>query len=171
VLDDAVRSRPLRAAPGELPDEVLRVLADPPPVSSWIQETVGMAVLLAIHDQHFAGREGEYHQWVYDRNARLFRRPLYRILFAVISPSRLFAGTEKRWAAFHRGTGLMAREERPGAAKIVLTCPAHLWPEPAARAFMFALKAALDAAGARKSRMDLVSYSPIRIDCSAQWSA
>lgn len=171
VLGDALESRPLHPPAGALPPEILTLVRDPPPVSSWVPETHSNAVLLAILDEHFGAHEtAQFDDWVYVRNRRLFRRPLYRILFAVVSPERLLVGAERRWEAFHKGTKLSVRVTDESSATMELHSPPHLFPATAARGIVQAVRAALEAAGAKEVQVELVRRAPTRLDYAARWA-
>src|SRR5262245_41883343 len=107
VYLDALSSRPLSPKPGELPEPIERLIRERASYNEWIPEVCQNSILLAIADTHFADRSAdEFQEWVYGRNQRLFAKPLYRVLFFVLSPERLLVGAERRWSAFRRGTKL-----------------------------------------------------------------
>lgn len=151
VLLDAIQGHPVDADEGELPSEMLQLLREPPPVSSWVPEVLFNATMLATFDQDFAevGGERAFLNWVYRRNLKLLDRPFFRVLFKVVSPSRLLIGAKHRWSAFHRGTKLDVVERDTTSGVVLLSYPATLFPSVALGAFGMSFRAAAETAGAK----------------------
>ncbi len=156
----------------ELPPAVRKLVDSPPPVTEWIPEVHFNVAMLAIHEVHFGGRSvDEYRAWVYAQNRKLLAAPLYRVLFAVLSPERLLRGIEKRWGAFRRGTEFSVVVEAPGRAELRIRSPAFHYPAPMTLGMSMALQAGLDSAGARNSLVEVVSHSSTECVFSARWQA
>ena len=172
MLRDSFASRQLSPAEGSLPEPLLRVVRHPPPMSSWIPETIFVAATLATYDEAFGGEDlSAFEDWVCEVDRALFRNPVYRILFALISPSRLVALAASRWSAFHRGTTLTILERSPESARLRLDFPDHLFNHVMIVAFMGALRAAALEAGAAKATGHVDSASATRAEYSVSWSA
>jgi hypothetical protein len=139
------------AEPGALPASLERCIQDPPAIGAWAPETLHSAFLAAVYDDRFLSHGGmkAYEAWVRERNRRLFRGPLYRVLFFVTRPERIFNGTQKRWSAFHRGSELEIVHEAPKGRTLRLTHPPHLFSEAAIVGFGAAFRAVGDAVGLR----------------------
>lgn len=113
LLSHALRSRTISPPPGSLPEPVRRLIEQPPPGSTWISEVAFNAAVLAMYDEAFGGDDlPGFGDWVCDFNRQLFVNPLYRVLFAFVSPSRLVSLSASRWSAFHRGSNISVLERR-----------------------------------------------------------
>jgi hypothetical protein len=154
MLDDARLPFPLPA--GSIPDEVARFVAEGFSVGAWVPETFHSVLACAIFDLRFRDEGGmpAFERWVHEGNRGLLRSPLYRVLFLVASPERIFIGAERRWATFHRGSLLRVLDHREGGARVRLTYPAYLFPEHSVVGFGAALLAAVEAAGGKRVRME-----------------
>jgi uncharacterized protein (TIGR02265 family) len=121
----------------------------------WVPEVHYTVSVVATREVHFPGADDRaFAAWVHERNVRLLRAPLYRALFFLLSPERLLAGMEQRWGTFRRGTELHLEAQSAGHVELVLRTPPHLYPPIQAVAVSGAFLAALQAAGARKARVE-----------------
>ncbi len=174
VLRDVVDSRPLVTADLEsLPAEVVQLVREPHPVSSWIPEVHALVVMLAVRDRHFAaGEEGSrtYEDWTYRRNRRLLARPLYRALFLLLSPDRLVRGVGRRWSMFRRGSSIEVVSREPGRVELEMISPPFLYEETVGRGLMGALRAATELAGGRAVEVELRSIEERSIRYELRWS-
>jgi hypothetical protein len=169
VLRHNIGARPL-GPEVELPPLVRQLVDNPPPVTEWIPEVHFNLAMLAIRELHFnAPNFNEYRVWAYAQNRKLLGAPLYRVLFALLSPERLLRGIEKRWAAFRRGTEFHVANEAVGRAELRIHNPAFLYPELALQGMAMALQAAIDSAGARSSQVELVSQTSTECLFKARW--
>lgn len=163
ILREVIDDRLYRIEPASLPRELAALYRDPPTVSQWCPEVHFNALVLAVHDQYFAGADGEaaFDRWAYDRNRRMLDKPLYRILFSVASPSHLLHGVKRRWSAFRRGTELRVDSLDGTEGWLSLTHPPHLVTDLEARGLAGALRAALELSGGRNVTTRLVKESPV----------
>ena len=140
-----------RLVSGQVPPRVEALMRDPPPLASWVPEVHFTAALAAVGDLCFSGLRGmsAFERWMLERNRTLLASPLYKILFLVVSPERIFLGIEKRWGAFHRGSSLRVAGRAKGTTQLELTFPPQLFEEYALRAFGCAFQAAGEAAGSK----------------------
>ncbi|MEC7522121.1 MAG: hypothetical protein VYE22_19705 [Myxococcota bacterium] len=140
----------------ELPPAVVDLARNPPPVSAWIPEAAAMVYLLAIRDHFFAPGvgDGAYESWSYERNKRLLSNRLYRAVFLLVSPDRLFRHIGGRWARMRRGTSIEVLDRRPGYVHLQTQYPPHLHEESVAIGFRGAFRAAAELAGGKRVRID-----------------
>jgi hypothetical protein len=82
----------------------------------------------------------------------------------LVSPARLIASAGKRWAQFHRGSELDARELGPSEGELVLRHPSRLYDEISLIGLTEGLRAVLDVSRVR-SRLRLVHHD----DLGARW--
>ncbi len=143
IVDD----KPLKDVRG-LPGAIVELIEHPPPPTDWVPEVHFRALMRAVYDTHFASRP-DFYRWAYDAQRRLFEGPLYRILFAMVSPERVAATAQARWGKFHRGFTLDARIER-GMLHVVLGHPSFLADAFDHHATLEGVRAALELAGASK---------------------
>lgn len=159
VIRDALASKPL-ADDAELPTPIRAFLQNPPPVSSLVPEVLSNAMLLALYDVHFSaqGRQAMW-DWLHATTYKLLRTPLYRILFAVLSPERLLTGVAQRWSAFRRGSELTLTDKREGFARLRLAYPPGLHTDLTIFLLSAAFHAAIDCSGARSVRIEVEGRS------------
>lgn len=172
VYRNALESRPLNEVVTELPDALVQLVREPPPVSVWVPEAHANAIMIAIRDRHFeAGPAGldAFQEWAHERNQRLLTRPLYRALFLLLSPERLLSGLERRWSAFRRGTSLHVLEAGRGHAAVSLRYPTNLYDEVALAGLTGAFRAAAEAAGAHAIKVELAERTPRQARWVAGW--
>ena len=162
--------RPLTEAVG-LPLRVQELARTPPSASSWVTEVEGWAVVLAVHEHCFAGPDGRTRFWTWGHamNLQLFRSPLYRILFTVLSPERLWVGAARRWSAFHRGTVVSDVTCTTGVASFRLTTPPYVMPEVGRLGLTSAFHAALEIAGGKAVQVTGAVESPETSRFHATW--
>jgi hypothetical protein len=158
--------------PGALPGELERYALDPPAIGAWVPETFHSSLVAAIFDVRFREQGGmpAFEEWAYERNRRLFRSPLYRVLFFVVRPERVFIGVQNRWAAFHRGSVLEVVAEKPIQRTVRLSHPPHLFSEHALHTFAAAFRAAGEAAGLHQVRTRCDRERPDATLYTVDWS-
>jgi hypothetical protein len=159
VIRDALSSKPLDDDPA-LPAPIRAFVQSPPPVSSLVPEVLSNAMLLTLYDVHFStlGRQAMW-DWLHATTYQLLRTPLYRILFAVLSPERLLTGVAQRWQAFRRGSELTITDKKEGFARLRLVYPAGLHTDLTVFLLSAAFRAAIDCSGARAVRVEIEGRS------------
>lgn len=141
IVDD----KPLRDLKG-LPPAIVELILHPPPPTAWVPEVHFRALMRAVYDTHFASRP-DFYRWAYEAQRRLFDGPLYRILFAMVSPERVAVTAEARWGKFHKGFTLDAKIQK-GLLHVVLGHPSFLADAFDHHATLEGVRAALELAGA-----------------------
>lgn len=172
LLRDALRLRPIAPPQGSLPEPILALIEQPPAVNAWVHEVAFNAAVLAIYDEAFGGRDLDgFEDWVCDFNRDLFRRPVYRVLFALVSPSRLVALSASRWSAFHRGTSLLILERSEESARLRVEFPRGLFVRPMLRAISGGVRAAVTVAGATEVVSELETIAETSAEYSLRWNS
>lgn len=154
-----------------LPPSLREVIANPPPVSSWVQE-VPLNVLLLVQHEVLARRTGHRETMVdraYEATRALLNTPLYKILFIVVSPERLFSGLDRRWSSMRRGTSIELLELAPMRARIRANFPAHHYNETLLKIRASSLRASLSCAGAKEVEVAIDAVTKDHCDWSARW--
>lgn len=159
LVRNAIEDRPLVRSVA-LPAAVRALVDAPPPVSVWVPEVHFHVIMNAIRDEHFGARTTEFLAWVYEQNRKLFSGTLYRAIFLVVSPERLLNNMEKRWGSFRCGTTLTHKRLGANDLELNVTTPAHLYSPASLEGMSAALRAAIDAAGAKASTVTASSPSP-----------
>lgn len=169
ILTDTPPHR-LAVADG-LPPRLDDILRSPPSATDWLPETELWALTLAVYDTAFAqnGAEAAYERWVHARNLRLLRSPLYRVLFAVASPERLFTSGAKRVAAFHRGAVIDGVAVSKGKGSFTMKTPPGLLPDLARVGLGAAVRAGLEVAGALDAVVTASAIWPGVLRFDAEW--
>ena len=170
MVRDALESRPFEPPHVGLPAPAIQFLESPPPVSSWTSEVLFVAMSMAIYDRDFGGSDlAGYERWVMDFNLALFRSPLYRVLFAMLTPRRLMLFAVSRWSAFHRASALTLRNSSSVGTELELAFPPHLFPLPMLHAFGAAWCAAGATAGATEPRSEILEHGPEHARYRVTW--
>jgi hypothetical protein len=166
VLRGLIATSPVRLDPADLPRELAERLADPPLPNQWMSEVELNALGLAYQDRIAPER---YAAWAHDRNARLFQTSLYKILFLVVSPERLFVGLPLRWSAFRRGSEIRLARVTGHRAELELSYPPGLHNAETLFNMTCALVAAAEAAGAKRSKSELLRCERTSARVSIGW--
>jgi len=176
-----VKGSVIRSSTENLPDgattlstgmpEIDALVTDPPAVSAWVPQVHHCLLLASIYDRFFsvAGGQTDFDAWVYERNRRLFRSPLYKVLFAVVSPERLVVGLANRWAAFRRGVAIEIVEQRSSSGILALRYPPHIMDALTLRGIAVALRAGLDAGGAEQAIVTVTEPGPTEARFAVRW--
>lgn len=155
VMRDALAAKPVPDDPS-LPEPIRAFLQSPPPVSSRVPEVLSNALLSTLFDVHFGGRDRQAaYDWTRASTRALLRTPLYRVLFAVLSPERLLNGAAHRWHAFRQGTDVVMLDRGRGFAQLELTFPLGLHSDLTLFLLAAAFQAAVDCTGARENTVDV----------------
>lgn len=169
-LDDLNSKRAAGAIP-DAPPELLRLLKEP--LSAWIPETHAQAVLAAHRDICFNDDEG-FAAYTVDSVRELFSKPLYRMLFKVLSPSVVVSGATKRFASFHTGSQLWMRRselrEKRHVYSLELCHPAALFPLLQRKLFCDSFRLAAELAGAKDVRTEVVDMKPESTFYEVSWA-
>lgn len=168
LIRNAIADKPL-SLDIALPPKVRALVDAPPPVSVWVSEVHFNVVMHAIRDHHFTGDRDEFLSWVYTQNRKLFDTTLYRAIFFVVSPERLLINMEKRWGSFRAGTELHHRRLASKHLELSVRTPANLYSLAVAEGMSTAVRAAIDAAGAKASVVTTAVTSPTQVVFDIQW--
>lgn len=170
ILRDAIASRPLSSlAMDGLPTALRATLRDPPLPNTWLPVTHVVGTLLAIADEYQLD-ERTFLAWRGEQYRALFSGPLYRVLFAVLSPERLVGGAAHKWKSLTRDSLVLDRvETKHGAAEIAVSWPAHLLPPLVARSLMEGVRAALELSGAKEPSLEMHRAASTGAVYSLRW--
>jgi len=165
VLRAGIDTAPVTLDRSALPPALAALVAAPPLPTEWFAEVHLNTIMLAYQD---SVPPAVWERWTYDRNRNLLDRPLYRILFSLISPERLFTGMSGRWGTFRRGSQLSLLSKTDGVARVELRFPAYLHDENTMRAASTAMRAAGDAAGG-KTQTEIEAIEATRAVIRVSW--
>jgi hypothetical protein len=170
IIRDVLNSKPL-AADERLPAPIRAFAQSPPPVSLRVPEVLSNAILLAVYDTHFGalGRQAAW-DWMHVTTYKLLRTPLYRILFAVVSPERLLTGLAHRWQAFRHGSELSIADKKEGSARLKLVFLVALHTDLTLYLLSAAFQAAMDGSGARGASVVVEARSASEATFACRWS-
>ena len=150
LVRGALASRSLpEAAIDKAPPALAATLRDPPPPSAWLPVTHVVGTLLLIAD-HYDLDDDAFIAWRSEQYRALLGGPLYRVLFAVLSPERLVAGAAHKWKSLTKDSLVLeqVKVER-GAGEIIVSWPENILPAIIARSLMEGVRAALELSGAK----------------------
>jgi hypothetical protein len=152
-----------------LPPAVRALIDSPPPVSVWVPEVQFYVLMHGIRDAHFGGRAEEHGEWVYAQNRKLFSTVLYRAIFFVVSPERLLVNMEKRWESFRVGTTLSHERIADRHLLLKVRTPPSLYSTVTVEGMQHAVRAAIDAAGAKHCTVEGALASRTEVVFRARW--
>jgi hypothetical protein len=172
VVRSALEDPKYRPRHDGLPDVVQKLVLDPPLPGSWVPEVHFQALMASIYDTHFATAGGieALEAWTCERNRVIFRSTLYRVLFLVVSPERVFAGAGKRWSIFHRGSEVDVLDVGQRRASVRLTYPAGIMLDVCVHSYGGAFRAALAAAHAKLGTITCEIESETSTRYEARWA-
>ncbi|MBL8680694.1 MAG: hypothetical protein JNK05_16060 [Myxococcales bacterium] len=155
----------------ELPEASRALIEAPPPVSAWVRE-VPVNVMLLVTGEHLVrttGRRDAMNERAYEASKQLLSTPLYKILFLVVSPERLVSGVDRRWNALRRGTRLELLSHSPHSAHLRAHMPEGLYTRGLLELRASSMRAALDCAGGRRSKVTLDALTKSAVDFMCSW--
>lgn len=150
-----------------VPKSLVSLVEDPPPVTEWVSEVKATAIYLALRDT--MSTEDAFVDFAHTMNRRLMSSPVYRILYALVSPERILRGCAARWGQMHRGTELRPQRVADGEAILRLSFPQMLVPHVLARAYATAYRAALELSGAKDISVECRDASSTGYTFVASW--
>lgn len=167
VIRTLVSTTPVHLDPHELPAELAGFIEEPPLPTAWVSEVQLNALGLAYQD---VMSPSVHETWVWERNRKILTNPLYKILFWMISPERLFVGLPHRWSAFRRGTELALVDQSVGRARLRLTFPKNLHDKSTLANVCVAGRVVAEAAGAKASDMVVEACAPTSAVFAISWA-
>lgn len=155
-----------------VPDPLKVYVEQPPIATAWVSEVHFHVMIHAVADR-FA-KKGQPHaafiEWVDKQNRLLFAHPLYRVIFFVMSPERLFKAADKRWSALRRGTSLEILSTGARSAEFKVTHPPRLYTPLMAEVRASSFRIAAECAGAKNPTVTLAPCPPGETRFVARWS-
>lgn len=175
-LPDGLRSHPRAQVRGNVLDEqvqwleeagvtmdprIARAVRSARPMGrsmEWVPEVLSNAISLNARDGYRS--DEAWMQAVYERQRRVYATALYRALMLVLSPTLMTMGAQQRWSAYRKGSELIVEKWRKEPGRNVtfgtLRHPPGLYDSLMLRGFTSTLRAAIDAAGAKDSAVELL---------------
>ncbi len=142
--------------------------------SSWIPTTLVTAIHLAARDAVFPSDDALL-TWAYEDAVATYRRPAFRALMLLMSPTLLVMGVAKRWSSFSRGTELRSTSStQEGNTRLIhleLTYPAHLFSNLELQIIGCGFRAALAAASAKEPTVSALESGNTSTVFTARWTA
>ncbi len=158
VLDTWLEGHDLTALALQMPGSLHYLFEPGFPVSKWVPEVHAMVTYLTQRELFFDSDDA-FVADALERNIKLFRRPIYRVLVRLISMSLAAQGPARVYSQMHRGTEL-AVIAAPNAWTVKLTHPPHLIPALLARCYGTAMRAAILEKGGTNVEVVSLSTTP-----------
>lgn len=150
------------------PPEITAIIDEPPPATAWVPEVHATAIYLALRDTMKS--DDEFIDYAREMNRSLVSSPMYRILFAFVSPERVVRGAASRWGQMHRGTELHPRRVSTNDAVFRLTTPPNAVPEILARAYSTAYQTAVELSGGSNVTCQVAEGGPTGWTFNLKWT-
>ena len=156
----------------EIPDPLLTYAQSPPIATAWVPEVHFHVLVHAAFDRMRleTGSSNAFMRWVEAQNRALFSAPLYRAIFFVISPERLFRAADKRWSALRKGTRLEIVHLGERNAEIRIVHPAKLYTALIAEVRATSFRVAAELAGAKHATVNIEPSTEGETRFRATWS-
>ncbi|MEM7157264.1 MAG: hypothetical protein AAF799_30715 [Myxococcota bacterium] len=140
--------------------EPVQAMFDPLPLpSGWVPEAHMIALNGTLREAFF-GSDEDYLDWG-ERNLRAtLSGPLYRVIFAVLSPGRLSRGASKRWRALRRGTEREHLERNQNGNLGRITYPENLYERLYLDVLLRGLRTVYGLSGAKNPVVNVLEYTP-----------
>jgi len=187
-LPDGIRSYPqcrvrphvpLRIAE-EFPDLIeqaglsAEVKAIPSAREAWFPEVHANVLNLMAMDGIFESKR-RWLQWSYDLSMEVFKRPMYRVIMFVMSPTLVAMGASKRWSTFREGTDLSpgkttGSEGGVSTSRSTLTFPDHHYNQALLDGLNAGFRAAITAAGGKQVVASSRMTSPREATVEVSWA-
>ncbi len=110
-----------------VPEDLRPLFDDPPLVSEWVPEVRLVALCMTTLEIAYEGEQAPYCDFIQKAMHDVMGSPLYRVLFALLSPHRLAKGSQKRWDALRRGTTRQLLERNENGNVGVIGYPPNLF--------------------------------------------
>ncbi|MGH1347426.1 MAG: hypothetical protein ACRBN8_38055 [Nannocystales bacterium] len=133
----------------------------------WMPSVEVVLALTMVRDRVHA-TDDEFLAWNYERQLRIYRRPLFRALMLLFSPTLLFMSATRRWKTFHEGSELLTSGDKR-SAQVTLAYPPGLYSRPFRVSLVASFRAALTACRAEQQYADLVDDEPGQTRYAIGW--
>lgn len=153
---------------GALPPEIRSMINTPPLNSQWVPDTVFFGALHAQADYHCMS-ETHYAEWLREANRRLFKSPVYRMIFSFTSPGMLLTLCSSTWGTMHRGTSLRILASDKTSATAQLTFPERLYDHLSVKAIAAGVLVALEQANIRSPSVSTTEITSTSARLEARW--
>jgi hypothetical protein len=152
----------------KLPHEIAALITQPRVHSSWVSEVLTTCLYLGVRDLCFPSDDA-FVDHFREVNRAVVSSPMYRVMFALVSPLRLIDGGAKRMSALHRGLGVSILETRSHGGRLALSYPPNLLPRLIARCYATAFEVLVEAAGGKEPCAHLVRHEPDAATFDVTW--
>jgi len=169
TIRDFIAGTPLLERLDVLPPQVAELVRNPPPVTAWVSEVVANCIFLGIREACCESDE-DYYTFSAERSRQMMRRPMYKLMFALITPRRVVKGAGWKWTQFHRGTtmtGALDEDGRGGTLEVRF--PPGLMSPIAAGGYAGALRAAFELSSSTPVTLEIEDTRPGSFRYRARW--
>lgn len=151
-----------------LPEELAALIRLQRVPGAWLPVAHSFAGHLLLRDCLFATDEAIYEHFRYvDRH--LLSGPLYRVLFAVASPTMMVQASDRRFGALFKGIRFRTESLGKDRVLIELTYPPGLVPPLVGRLYLIAFEVAVELAGGFDVRGKVLAHKPDRTHYELGW--
>ncbi len=152
----------------QLPPVLADLVRSPPPSSAWLPQVHFRCILRAILDLYFQGDEAAMAAWSYGSQKKLLGGPLYRVMFALLSPERVVQLAPQRWGHFHRGLSMHV-DIHPQQVEGTLRYPPNIYRRLDHELSLAGIRAVIELAGGRDVRLEILETSPTQGRSRITW--
>ena len=150
-----------------LPPKLRSALETPPLPTEWVSTVLTDSALFVVVDTYFRTTEAMM-KWNYDRTLKVANLPMYRLLTRVAGLPNFLRGAVKMHGFFQRGTDIRIQvSEREAALRLEHPPFLHVGLNHLSNEAVF--RAALDAAGATGTSVEMLESAPSFARYRARW--
>jgi hypothetical protein len=171
VYEDLKKDFPQLDKMPDLPEVLRQALADSSK-KDWLPEVVGNALCILVRDSILQTDE-TFYAWYQKNMVRLYRKPLFRAMMLIFSPTLVVIGAAKRWTTFHIGSTLSAEpvQELDGRNQtgVTFSFPPHSFDLLLLRRLNISFRVALDGTRAKEPKVEMDATGPASAHYVASW--
>ena len=151
-----------------LPPALAALVRNPPPVSAWIPEAHGTAIMLVAGDAAKLDEEA-FVEAMHGMNVRMLSGRLYSMIMKMATPKTILRFADTRWETFHRGVKLRTDIAPGNGCTFSMIYPTNLFPELLVKAYSGVFRAVLEASGGQQVRFTVSSFSSTMASLDGTW--
>lgn len=139
---------------------------------AWMPEVISVMTLALARDVMLPSDEA-LRTWAYDDAISVFKKPMYKMLMFVMSPTLVVMSASKRWNTWRSNSTLSAdpvkQEGGRFVTRLILTAPAQLYDDTSLTQLGQVYVAAATAAGGKDAQLHWAVTTPGTVGYTVSW--
>lgn len=168
ALNALVDMDPLELADGA-PDELAKLILNPPPLGVWMPATYSDAIFHLACDTYFPTNE-LMTEWCYQRTKAAAKNPLYTAILRVSGPRMFYAMSARTHGLFQRGTNIELLANTGKRVSFQMTFPPRLHNRFNLLSNVPLVKGAAELTGGKNVTSRLLKYTETSANYECAWT-